>query len=235
VHRPCLKAPNLVVKPLHVWPFHEFLLRMRTSWLLIRFSLLALLLFLFVSLSTGQPVPEVPKEVAALVGTYSGAWKSFGVDGKGQIVLKSTWTDTMKAAKPVRETQRAWVSTEDVMVFEGRPGAPFTIPGREGYTLKPDGTLGEYFIEAFGKTYRMQKLAPDVWTYVTDASAPELSQMGFPQGATGRHVVIKVITQEAGAETHRISRVTTVNWRDGEDKERWIQFVSLQGFHKREP
>ena len=59
--------------------------------------------------------------------------------------------------------------------------------------------------------------------------------MGFPKGAAGRHVVVKVITNEAGVETHRISRVTTVSWRDHEGKERWSQFVSLQGFHKREP
>src|SRR2546422_8983103 len=90
---------------------------------------------------------EVPKEVMALVGTYSGSWKSFGIDAQGQVVPKSTWADSLKALKPVREAQRAWVSTEDVMVFEGRAGAPFKGPGKEGYRLSPDGTLGEYVIE----------------------------------------------------------------------------------------
>jgi hypothetical protein len=178
---------------------------------------------------------EVPKEVVALVGTYSGSWRSFGIDAQGQVVLRSAWTDTLKAERPVREAERAWVSTEDVMVFEGRPGPPFKLPGKEGYRLNPDGTLGEYFIETFGLTYRMQKLAADIWTYAADATTQELSQMGFSKGAAGRHVVVKVITHEAGVETHRISRVTTVSWRDGEGKEQWLQFVSLQGFHKREP
>ena len=189
------------------------------------------------SLGTGRAADttsEVPKEVKALVGTYSGSWKSFGIDAQGQVVQVGAWTDSMKAEKPVREAERAWVSTEDVMVFEGRTGAPFKVPGKEGYRLKPDGTLGEYFIETFGQTYRMQKLAEGIWTYATDASGQELSQMGFPRGAAGRHVVVKVVTNEAGVETHRISRVTTVSWRDKEGKERWLQFVSLQGYHKRD-
>jgi hypothetical protein len=176
---------------------------------------------------------DIPKEVAALVGTYSGSWKSFGIDAQGQVVLKNTWTDTMKADRPEREAERAWVSTEDVMTFEGRPGAPFKLPGKEGYRLNRDGTLGEYFIETYGQTYRMQKLAEGIWTYAADASTQELAQLGFPEGAAGRHVALKVVTKEAGVETHRISRVTTVSWRDIDGKEQWLQFVSLQGFHKR--
>jgi hypothetical protein len=176
---------------------------------------------------------EVPKEVVALVGTYTGSWKTFGIDGQGQVVQRNAWTDTMKAERPVREAERAWVSTEDVMVFEARPGAPFKLAGKEGYRLNPDGTLGEYFIETFGQTYRMQKLAEDVWSYATDASPQELAQLGFPKGAAGRHVAVKVVTKEAGVETHRISRITTVSWRDSEGKERWLQYVSLQGLHQR--
>ena len=208
---------------------------MRIQFQFRQLSSLAWLLISLASVPAAETSADVPKEVMALVGTYSGSWKSFGIDAQGQVVPRSTWTDSMKATKPVREAQRAWVSTEDVMVFEGRAGAPFNVPGKEGYHLNPDGTLGEYFIETFGQTYRMQKLAADIWTYATDASTQELSQMGFPKGAAGRHVVVKVITHEAGVETHRISRVTTVSWRDGEGKERWLQFVSLQGFHKREP
>lgn len=176
---------------------------------------------------------DIPKEVVALVGRYSGSWKSFGIDAQGQVVLRSTWTDTMEADRPRREADRAWVSTEDVMTFAGRPGAPFKLPGKEGYRLNRDGTLGEYFIETYGQTYRMQKLAEDIWTYAADASTQELAQLGFPKGAAGRHVVVKVVTKETSVETHRISRVTTVSWRDTDGKERWLQFVSLQGFHKR--
>jgi hypothetical protein len=47
-------------------------------------------------------------------------------------------------------------------------------------------------------------------------------------------VLVKVVTKEQGVETHRISRLTTVSWKDREGKDRWLQFVSLQGFHKRQ-
>ena len=38
-----------------------------------------------------------------------------------------------------------------------------------------------------------------------------------------------------GVETHRVSRVTTVSWKDKDGAERTTQFVSLQGYHKRQP
>ena len=47
--------------------------------------------------------------------------------------------------------------------------------------------------------------------------------------------MVKVVTREKGVETHRITRVTTVSWKDQDGKERWLHFVSLQGFHKRQP
>src|SRR5437899_2500426 len=116
---------------------------------------------------------DVPKEVAALVGTYSGSWKSFGIDARGQVVERSTWTDTMTAERPVREQAQAFVTTEDTMKFQGRSGTPFKLPGKEGYLLNKDGSLGEYFIEAYGQTYRLQKLADGVWTYLAEASPQE--------------------------------------------------------------
>ena len=48
-------------------------------------------------------------------------------------------------------------------------------------------------------------------------------------------MLVKVVTKEQGVETHRISRVTTVSWKDKEGKEQTLQFVSLQGYHKRQP
>jgi hypothetical protein len=79
----------------------------------------------------------------------------------------------------------------------------------------------------------MQKLAEDVWAYAADAAPQELAQLGFPEGAAGRHVAVKVVTKEAGVETHRISRVTTVSWPGTDGKEQWLQYVSLEGFHKK--
>jgi hypothetical protein len=43
-----------------------------------------------------------------------------------------------------------------------------------------------------------------------------------------------VVTSEEGIEIHRITRVTIVTWTDQAGQDRSIQFVSIQGFHKRQ-
>src|SRR5205085_8014865 len=111
---------------------------------------------------------------------------------------------------------------------------PFKVEGKEGYFLNKDGGLGEYFIESFGQVHRMVKLKDNVWSYATPAAEQELTRLGFPKGASGEHVVVKVVTKEQGVETHRVIRVTTVSWKDKDGKERTLQLVSLQGYHKRQ-
>ena len=95
--------------------------------------------------------------------------------------------------------------------------------------------LGDYFIEISGQTNRMVKVGENVSSYITPADAQELGRLGFPNDASGQHVLVKVVTNEQGAETHRITRLTTVTWKDQEGKERTLQFVSLQGHHRRQP
>jgi hypothetical protein len=140
----------------------------------------------------------------------------------------------MKAVGPEVKGDRAQVATTDEMTFEGGKAPPFKIEGKEGYFLKKDGSLGDYFIETFGQINRLVKVGDNVWSYTTPASAQELTRLGFPKEATGQHVVVKVIGREQGVETHRVSRLSTVTWTDKGGKERVSQFVSLQGYHKRQ-
>jgi hypothetical protein len=183
---------------------------------------------------TDKPADPVPKELRDLAGTYTGEWTLFGIDDKGEVVKKAAWTDTVKVENPQVKDDRAFVTTTDEMTIEGRPGQPYKITGTEGYFLKKDGTLGDYFVEVGGPLRRMPKLSDNVWSYAVTAHAQELGQLGFPKDATAQHVLVKVVTKEGGIETHRISRVTTVGWKDKDGKERWLQFVSLKGFHKKQ-
>jgi len=172
--------------------------------------------------------PEtVPEEVRAMEGTYTGSWAMYGIDEKGEIVRSIAWTDTMQASSPQVEGDRAFVNTTDEMTFEGGQIPPFKVQGREGYYLESDGGLGAYFIETMGQAYRMVKVGENVWSYTTPVAIQELGPLGFPGNASGQHVLVKVVTHEQGTETHRISRLTTVNWKDGEGKEQVLQFVSL--------
>lgn len=177
---------------------------------------------------------QVPQEVKAIAGTYTGAWTMYGIDEKGQVVKRYAWTDTIRAENPTVAGNRAFVTITDEMTFEGGRIPPRTSRGTEGYVLNPDGSPGDYFIEASGQSYQMKRLGKDAWAYSATADPRELASLGFPNVISAQHVLVKMITNEGGAETHRISRLTTVNWKDAEGKDRWIQFVSLQGFHKRQ-
>jgi len=116
------------------------------------------------------------------------------------------------------------VTTVDEMRFEGVQ-TPVRGEGKEGYLLTKDGAPGDYFIETAGEVQRMVKVGEGVWSYAARASAEELSRLGFPAGASGQHALVKVITSEQGVETHRISRLATVSWKDAAGKEQWLQFV----------
>jgi hypothetical protein len=182
-----------------------------------------------------DPKADVPKEVRALEGTYTGSWTMYGIDEKGEVVKRMTWTDTLKAGGAEVKDGRAQVPTMDEITFEGAKGPPFKVEGKEGYYLTKDGGLGEYFIETYGQVHKLAKLKDNVWSYASTAAEQELTRLGFPKGASGEHVVVKVVAKEEGVETHRISRVTTVRWKDKDGKEQTLQFVSLRGYHKRQP
>ena len=58
-----------------------------------------------------EPAKEVPEEVRALEGTYTGAWTMYGINDKGEVVKKMSWTDTVKAtgAEVMQEpTDQPW-------------------------------------------------------------------------------------------------------------------------------
>lgn len=198
--------------------------------------LLASVVFAFCCLASplsAQSKLVPPKAVSDITGTYIGSWTSYGLDANGQVIKQAAWTDTMKAENPVVNQDRAYVTTIDEMTFEGGKIPPMKIPGKEGYLLNRDSTLGEYFIEAFGQTYKMQKLGENVFAYTVAAAPTELARLGVLNAQSAQHVMVKVITFEQGIETHNISRVTTVRWKDASGKQRTTQFVSLQGIHQR--
>jgi hypothetical protein len=198
----------------------------------ISFSSALLTLCCFLPLFAQDRSAQVPKEVRDVAGNYTGSWTSYGLDANGQVVKQAAWTDTMKAENPVVEKGRAFVTTNDEMIFEGGRIPPMKVSGKEGYSLKSDGSLGEYFIETYGQAYKMQKLGDNVLAYTIAVAPQEFARLGMPNAISGQHVLVKVITFEQGLETHNITRVTTLRWKDAGGKERTTQFVSLQGRHQ---
>jgi hypothetical protein len=183
--------------------------------------------------SNGSP-QAVPQAVRDLEGTYAGSWTLFGIDEASNVVKLASWTDIIKAENAQMDDEQAYVLTTSEMVFDGSDAPPVQFTGKEGYFLTPDGSLGDYFIETFGQISKSTQLGENVWISVTPASADDLASYRLPNDSSGQHVLVKVVTSEEGSEIHRISRVTTVTWTDQAGQDRSIQFVSLQGFHKRQ-
>lgn len=193
---------------------------------------LVLSLFIACFAVFAQAQQQIPAEVKAVVGTYTGTWTAFTINDKGEIIKQMSWTDVMKAENPVVEKDRAYVSTVDEMSFDGGRIPPMKAPGKEGYMLNKDGSLGDYFIEMFGQTIKMNRLDKDVYVYTVPANPREFAALG-DKFISASHVLVKNVVVAEGVETHHISRLTTVRWKDAEGKERAMQFVSLQGQHKR--
>lgn len=177
-------------------------------------------------------VQKIPAEVQAIAGTFTGAWTSYTINDKGEVVKQTAWTDTIKAEKPTATADRAYVETTDEMTFEGGKIPPQKVVGKEGYFISKDGSLGDYFIEIFGQTISMKKLSDGVWAYSVPANPREFAALG-DKFISANHVLVKTTTMDQGVETHNISRITTLKWKDAEGKERLTQFVSLQGQHRK--
>lgn len=196
------------------------------------FFLFILTAGLAVNSSAQKTESKIPAEVQAIAGSFTGAWTSYGINDKGEVVKQMAWTDVIKADKPTASADRAYVETVDEMTFEGGRIPPQKIVGKEGYLLNKDGSLGDYFIEIFGQTIPMKKLSSDTWAYSVVANPQEFRMLG-DKFVSATHVLVKTTVVDQGIETHNISRITTLKWKDAEGKERLTQFVSLQGQHRK--
>jgi hypothetical protein len=196
------------------------------------FSVIFLSLVFIAASAADSFAQKIPAEVQAIAGSFTGTWTSFTINDKGEVVKQAAWTDVIKAEKPTADANRAFVETTDEMTFEGGRIPPQKIVGKEGYLLNKDGSLGDYFIEIFGQTIPMKKLAPNTWAYSVPANPREFQVLG-ERFVSATHVLVKTTVVDQGVETHNISRITTLTWKDAEGKERLTQFVSLQGQHRK--
>ena len=132
------------------------------------------------------------------------------------------------------ERRRALVSTIDTITYDDKRLGEVKVEGSEGYELRPDGSLAGYFICMQGHApVSVVRVSANSWAYATNASRFELQQLGFKKAIRGEHTIIRVVTVDEGVQTHRVTRLSTVRFMD-RGRRRWTQYVSLDGFHRRE-
>ncbi len=105
---------------------------------LVLFALSVLALGLGPTLTTAASF-SVPNEVRMLEGTYTGQWTLFGINKNGKVVKNMAWTDVVEAGSSRVEGNRAFVTTTNVMTFEGGHIPPYRMEGKEGYALTTEG------------------------------------------------------------------------------------------------
>lgn len=193
------------------------------------FAAIALGFFLLTSAHAGSPAFEAAKKIT---GKYTGSWTMYGIEN-GNVVEKSSWTDTLIAANPIEENGRAFVEVSDVMTYPD--GSTRTSVFHEGYYANSDGSVGERFYEIFGQAIVFKKLTANDWAYQATPAAGELAFLGFDSKSviSASHVAVKSTTYEGGIDTDHVTRLTTVQWKDATGKIRTVQFVSMKGEHVR--
>ena len=177
-------------------------------------------------------VDMLPEEVENMVGTYLGEWTIYGLDGDGNTIPFTTWTDSAVAGNPTAEDGRAYVSVIDYMTFQP-PIPPQTVEWIEGYTVNDYGNAEDRFMEMNDRVTILYQVGESTWAYSTAADTNELVTFGFTHIVSGQHDFIKVERFTEGVETHYVSRTTTVEWRDEGGQIQTTQWMSMQGFHRR--
>ena len=190
-----------------------------------------LFLTLFLSLS----VPSFAGELTALEateklkGVYQGTWKSF-VYNQGQTRPGMTWSDRIVAKGEVIEDEdKVYLEAKMTMTYPG--GHKQNMEIKEGYLkLGSEGKKGTRFSIMYGKATLYHELSSLEFAASIPPYPGEAKRLGFSPEHVKKmsHVITKTVDHSSGVETHHITRVTTVKLA-----KRTIQFVSLQGTHRK--
>ncbi|HEX4924785.1 MAG TPA: hypothetical protein VFV50_11895 [Bdellovibrionales bacterium] len=177
--------------------------------------------------------PPALAEARKISGRYLGRWTVYGLE-RGELVVKTKWSDTLTAGDARLEGGRAVVDVTTQMTFID--GSQRTLQFREGYFLLPDGSAGERFIENQGQVTLVKRLSPNDWALQTVPQPEELRFLGFDPSIvlSASHVTTKTTTYKGAVDTDHVARFTTVQWKNtATGAIETTQFLSMIGVHKR--
>jgi hypothetical protein len=173
----------------------------------------------------------VEDEINKLTGEFAGEWTTYKLNESSEIVKANSWVDTLRAGDPVITKSEAYVTVKGIMHFENPNIPPYKIQFKEGFKIK-DGAVGAHFYIILGVESIETKVSENTYVISNEISPFELPQLGFKSINKGMHTTIKVILNVNGKEVHKISRISTIQWKE-DDEEKEIQFLSMKGNHRR--
>ncbi len=193
---------------------------------LVRAIIISLLTICFVKAQT------IEDEINKLSGNFSGEWTSFKKDNAGNIVKTTSWKDTVTTSKPIVNDTIIYVDVLSKMIFNNLHIPEYIVKFKEGLYIK-DNIILKHFFTYKNIEVAQIKLDNDTYVYSQKVEDQEFPQMGFNSATEGIHTMVKVIINIDGQEIHKIKRITTILWKDENNKIQSSQFVSLSGYHKK--
>lgn len=190
---------------------------------------------LLILLSTTALAETGFEATAKLVGTYKGEWSVFAMDANGQIFEKSKWVDVLVEENAKDDLERPTVEATNTITFPN--GQMIVSRFLEGFYTDENGLAGDRYTINHDVITTYTALDGETWVFQYRLSEPEMEWFGFdPKAVTSAsHVIVRSRTYAADRkETYNVTRLTAVQWHAKDGQERFIQFVSMKGFHRRE-
>lgn len=173
----------------------------------------------------------IQSEIQKLAGKYAGEWTTYTIISSGEIRKSMAWKDTLVTSDPVINDTMAYVNVKSIMYFENSKIPPYKMDFKEGLKIK-NGKIVSHFMLIMGKEATETQVDANTFIISQPVSAVELNQMGIKDAVMATNTTVKVSIKENGTELDKISRITTLSYREnGQIVTR--QFTSMEGFHKK--
>jgi len=185
----------------------------------------------FILTSISLKAQTIETELNKITGEFIGEWVSYKYSLNGEIIKSFSWNDTVIAENPVINDSIAYVNVNSTMFFDDPHIPPFKMEFIEGFDLLNEKIIDHFFIIMGDKSVEL-KVSDNTYIISQPISSFELNQLGFSSAIEAYHTIVKIILLVEGTEFHKITRVSTIVW-ESETGIETIQFVSLEGYHKR--
>ena len=173
----------------------------------------------------------IEAEINKLSGVFTGEWTTYKLNEKGEVVKVNAWQDTLRAGTPIINDTLAYVNINSVMHFENEFIPPYKMQFTEGFKLS-DGEIEHHFFTIMGAEHIEHKINEHTYVITQPIMPFELKQLGITSAKTATNTTVKEIIDLNGKEVHLVTITSTIVWVEN-DEEKYTQYVSCKGYHKR--